>query len=97
MINPKTTPTKQISIRLPARDHERLVRESEKQGATVAEVARQRIQLAEQQLELRDLLSSLLKHITKANFFVTSSVAGLDAQERQAALLKAEKLLGRKI
>ena len=97
MRNSSSTPTKQISIRLPARDHERLVRESEKQGATVAEVARQRIQMAEQQIELKDLLSSLLKHITRANLFVTSSVAGLDAQERQEALLKAEKLLGREI
>jgi predicted DNA-binding protein len=97
MRNPNTTPTKQISIRLPARDHERLVIESEKQGTTVAEIARQRIQQAEKQLEMKDLIASLLKHLTKTSFVVTSSVAGLDAQERQAALKHAEKMLGRKI
>jgi len=97
MSNSNTIQKKQVSVRLPVRDFECLVRESEIQGTTVAEIARQRIQQAEKQLEIKSLIASLLKHVTKENFVVTSSIAGLDAQEKRAALRQAEEMLGRKL
>ena len=93
----KSPPTKQISIRLPALDHERLVLEAERKGTTVAEVARQRIQLAEKQIEIRDMLASLLNHLTKHSFVITSTVAGLDPDEKGAVRFSIEKQIGRRI
>lgn len=93
----KSPPTKQISIRLPAFDHERLVLEAERKGTTVAEVARQRIQLAEKQIEIKDMLASLLNHLTKHSFVITSTVAGLDPDEKEAARFSIEKQIGRRI
>ncbi|MGB3724440.1 MAG: hypothetical protein WA981_01635 [Glaciecola sp.] len=93
----KRTPTQQISVRLAALDHERLVLEAERKGTTVAEVARQRIQLAEKQIELRDMLASLLNHLTKHSFVITSTVAGLDPDEAESARLSIEKQIRRRI
>jgi hypothetical protein len=93
----KQTPTQQISIRLPAIDHQRLVLDAEKKGTTVADIARQRIQLAEKQIEIRDMLTSLMNHLTKHSFVITSTVAGLDPDEKEAAQLAIEKQLKRKI
>lgn len=90
-------PTQQISIRLPAVDHERLVLDAEKKGTTVADIARQRIQLAEKQIETKDMLTSLLNHLTKHSFVITSTVAGLDPDEKAAAQLAIEKQLKRRI
>ena len=90
-------PTQQISIRLPAIDHQRLVLDAEKKGTTVADIARQRIQLAEKQIEIRDMLTSLMNHLTKHSFVITSTVAGLDPDEKEAAQLAIEKQLKRKI
>lgn len=92
-----TNSGKQISVRLSSRDHENLSREAEQKGSTIAEVARLRIQQAEKDLELKDLVNSLLKHLTKSSFIITSVIAGLDSSEKQDALKKAEELLGRKI
>lgn len=89
-------PTQQISVRLPVKDYEQLVFEAEKQGTTVAEIARQRIQLAEKQIELRDLISSLLNHITKYSFVITSTVAGLNPDEIETAKTSIEQKLKRK-
>jgi predicted DNA-binding protein len=93
----KRSPTQQISIRLPMRDHQRLVLEAEKQGATVAEIARQRIQLAEKQVELRDMLSSLLNHITKSTFVITSNVAGLNPDQIDQVKANIEEQLKRRL
>ncbi|MAD53146.1 MULTISPECIES: hypothetical protein [unclassified Idiomarina] len=93
----RQSPTKQVSVRLPARDHQRLVLEAERQGTTVAEVARQRIQLAEKQIELRDMISSLLSHITKNIFVITANVAGLNPDESEAARISIEKQLKRRL
>lgn len=89
--------TQQISVRLPAKDHQRLVLEAERQGATVAEIARQRIQIAEKQIELRDLISSLLNRITKNTFAITSIIAGLDPDETEVAREKIEQQLKRRL
>lgn len=93
----KRPQTQQISIRLPARDHERLVLDAESKGTTVADIARQRIHLAEKQIEIRDLLTSLLNHLTKHSFVITSTVAGLNPDEKADAQLAIEKQLNRRI
>lgn len=93
----KRPPTQQISIRLPVVDHERLVLEAEKKGTTVADIARQRIQLSEKQIEIKDMLTSLLSHLTKHSFVITSTVAGLDPDEKAAAQLAIEKQLNRRV
>jgi predicted DNA-binding protein len=97
MRNQRTEQNKQISVRLSARDHERLVREAEKLGTTIAEVAREHIKAAEKQAEIKDYFTSLLKHVTKNIFVITSEVADLTEQEKCVVQKKAEKLLGRKI
>lgn len=93
----RQNPTQQISVRLPARDHQRLMLEAERQGTTVAEIARQRIQLAEKQIELRDMISSLLSHITKNTFVITSNVAGLSLEESESTRISIEKQLKRRL
>lgn len=87
---------KQISVRLSAQDYERLASEAEHQGATVAEIARQRIQSAEKQVELRDLINNLQAEITQNIFVITSVVAGLDPDEAHAAKVSIRKKLTRR-
>lgn len=77
--------SKQISVRLTAQDFERLALEAENQGATIAEIARQRIQSAEKQVELRDLMNNLRAEIAQNTFVITSVVAGLNPDEVHAA------------
>ncbi len=89
--------SKQISVRLPAQDFERLALEAENQGATIAEIARQRIQLAEKQVELRDLINNLRAEITQNTFVITSVVAGLDPDEAHAAKVSIRNKLARKV
>ncbi|MBY8291488.1 hypothetical protein KW537_14415 [Vibrio fluvialis] len=87
--------TQQISVRLPAKDHQSLVLEAERQGTTVAEIARQRIRQAENQIDLQSMLSSLLKQIMTDTFVITSNVAGLNPDEFESAKENIEKQLKR--
>lgn len=87
---------KQISVRLSAQDYERLALEAEYQGTTIAEIARQRIQLAEKQVELKDLLNNLQAQMTQNTFVITSVIAGLDPDETQAAKASIRKQMTRR-
>ncbi|WP_233080045.1 hypothetical protein [Rheinheimera soli] len=89
--------TQQISLRMPLADHQRLVLDAEKRGTTVADIARQRIQLAEQQIELKDMLSSVVNILTSHMFTITSVVAGLNPDEKENARALIEAQLKRKI
>jgi predicted DNA-binding protein len=89
--------TKQVSIRISAQVHESLTLVAEAEGTTVADIARQRILNAQKQIEIKDMLISLLNRLTKYSFEITSTVAGLDPDEKEAALLAIEKQLNRKI
>lgn len=93
----KSDQTVQLSVRLPAQSHQNLVMEAERQGATVAEIARQRLQQAEKQLELNDLLRSLVSVLTQNVFTITSAVAGLSAEEYENAKIKLEGQLKRRL
>lgn len=93
----KSDQTVQLSVRLPAQSHQSLVIEAERQGATVAEIARQRLQQAEKQLELNDLLRSLVSVLTQNMFTITSAVAGLSAEEYENAKIKLEGQLKRRL
>lgn len=88
--------SKQISVRLSAQDFERLASEAEHQGATIAEIARQRIQSAEKQVELRDLINNLRAEITQNTFVITSVVAGLNPDEAHAAKVSISNKLARR-
>lgn len=88
--------SKQISVRLSTQDYERLASEAEHQGATVAEIARQRIRLAEKHVELRDLINNLQAEITQNTFVITSVVAGLNPDEVEAAKVSIRKKLTRR-
>lgn len=92
----KSDQTVQLSVRLPAQIHQSLVIEAERQGATVAEIARQRLQQAEKQLELNDLLRSLVAVLTQNMFAITSSVAGLNKTEYDSVKAKLETQLKRR-
>lgn len=92
----KSDQTVQLSVRLPAQNHQSLVIEAERQGATVAEIARQRLQQAEKQLELNDLLRSLVAVLTQNMFAITSSVAGLNETEYGSVKAKLETQLKRR-
>lgn len=87
---------RQISVRLSAQDYERLALEAEYQGTTIAEIARQRIQLAEKQVELKDLFSNLQAQMTQNTFVITSVVAGLNPDETQAAKASIRKQITRR-
>lgn len=93
----KSDQTIQLSVRLPAQSHQSLVIEAERQGATVAEIARQRLQLAENQLELKELLRSMASLLTQNMFTITSAVAGLSAEEYENAKIKLEGQLKRRL
>lgn len=88
--------SKQISVRLPAQDFERLASEAEHQGTTIAEIARQRIQSAEKQVELRDLINNLRAEIIQNTFVITSVIAGLDPDETLAAKASIRKQMTRR-
>lgn len=92
----KSDQSVQLSVRLPAQSHQSLVIEAERQGATVAEIARQRLQQAEKQLELSDLLRSLVSVLTQNVFTITSLVAGLNAEENENVKAKLEAQLKRR-
>lgn len=93
----RTDQTVQLSVRLPAQSHQNLVMEAERQGATVAEIARQRLQQAEKQLELNDLLRSLASMLTQNMFTITSAVAGLNTQEYENVRARLEGQLKRRL
>jgi hypothetical protein len=93
----KSDQTVQLSVRLPAQSHQNLVIEAERQGATVAEVARQRLQQAEKQLELNELLRGLASMLTQSMFTITSFVAGLNDQEHEQVKVKLEAQLKRRL
>jgi predicted DNA-binding protein len=93
----KSSATKQISIRLSAKDYERLELAAEKDGTTIADIARQRIQQGEKQLDQVNLMQTLLKHITKRVFVITSEIANLDDEEKGEALSKIESSIGKPI
>lgn len=93
----KSDQTVQLSVRLPAQSHQKLVMEAERQGATVAEIARQRLQQAEKQLELNELLRSIASLLTQNMFTITSAVAGLNAQEYENVRARLEGQLKRRL
>lgn len=88
---------KQVSVRLCEQQHNRFEREADKRGLFVSDIVKEKLNLAEKQVETKEMLTSLLNHIIKDTFVITSTVAGLDPDEKETAKLSIEKQLRRRI
>lgn len=88
---------RQVSVRICAKQYNRFEIEAEQKGLYITDIVKEKLDLAERQIETRDMLRNLLNLITKHSFEITSTVAGLDPDEKEAARLSIEKQIGRRI
>lgn len=91
------TESNQFSVRVSQERAHRYHLEIEKRGMQRADLIREKLELADKYIELREVVSSLLNQIRSDVFVITSSVAGLDPDEADQAKASIEKKLNRRL